>query len=194
MRAANKLIGYTLDANRESLPESIRRIGEIRAADGDVSDLIQESAMRPLMFIVLTLVVAGPASAQDTASYRRSSAGTRILENDAGTVIRILVERSVLGDSGIEIAEATLPVGAGAGPASHRHGSAELIYVISGELDHVVNGTAHRLTAGMVGIVKPSDTVIHRVIGPTPVKLLLIWAPGGEVDRLAQRFRQRSVH
>ena len=143
--------------------------------------------------LILLAVMAGAVSAQDTASYKRSSNGTRVLENDAGTTIKILVERSVLGDSGVEIAEATLPVGAGAGPASHRHGSAEMIYVISGELDHVVNGTAHRLTPGMVGIVKPTDTVIHRVVGQTPVKVLLIWAPGGEVERLAQRFRQRPI-
>jgi quercetin dioxygenase-like cupin family protein len=149
--------------------------------------------LRHFVLLLLGTAVSGPIAAQDTASYRRSSSGTRVLENDAGTVIKILVERSVLGDSGIEIAEATLPVGAGAGPVSHRHGSAEMIYVISGELDHVVNGTAHRLTPGMVGIVKPSDTVIHRVVGSTPVKVLLIWAPGGEVERLAQRFRQRPV-
>ena len=116
-----------------------------------------------------------------------------MLENDAGTVIKVLVERSVLGDSGVEIAEATMPAGSGAGPASHRHGVTEMIYVISGELDHVVNGTAHRLTPGMVGIVKPTDTVIHRVVGQSPVKVLLIWTPGGEVERLTQRFRQRPI-
>ena len=145
-----------------------------------------------LLVVVVLCVMSVNAGAQDS-TYRRSSSGTRILENDTGTSIRILVERAVLGDSGIEIAEATLPVGAGAGPGSHRHGSAEMIYVISGELDHVVNGTAHRLTPGMVGIVKPADTVIHRVVGQTPVKVLLIWAPGGEVERLAQRFRQRPI-
>lgn len=145
------------------------------------------------LIMTVTCVCATVAQAQDTTSYRRSSSGTRVLENDAGTSIKILVERSVLGDSTIEIAEATLPVGAGAGTASHRHGSAEMIYVISGELDHIVNGAAHRLTPGMVGIVKPSDTVIHRVVGQMPVKVLLIWAPGGEVDRLAQRFRVRPI-
>lgn len=141
----------------------------------------------------VAFMTAPVAYAQDSVLYRRSSGGTKVLENDAGTVIRILVDRMVLGDSGVEIAEATLPVGAGAGPASHRHGTTEMIYVISGELDHVVNGTTHRLTPGMVGLVKPADTVIHRVVGQTPVKLLLIWAPGGEVDRLAQRFRVRPI-
>jgi uncharacterized cupin superfamily protein len=137
------------------------------------------------------LLASTSAAAQDSSAYKRSSGGTRVLENDAGTSIKVLVEASVLGSTGVEIAEATLPAGSGAGPASHRHGSTEMIYVISGELDHVVNGETHRLTPGMIGIVKPSDTVIHRVIGQSPVKLLLIWAPGGEVERLATRFRQR---
>jgi mannose-6-phosphate isomerase-like protein (cupin superfamily) len=146
-----------------------------------------------LLVVVALCVVSVNASAQDSTSYRRSSAGTRILENDAGTSIKILVENVVVPGTGVEIAEATLPVGSGAGPASHRHGVMEMIYVISGELDHVVNGEAHRLTPGMVGIVKPADTVIHRVVGQAPVKMLLIWAPGGEVERLAQRFRQRPI-
>jgi quercetin dioxygenase-like cupin family protein len=149
--------------------------------------------LRRLLVFVSILAIGVPLRAQDTTTYRRSSAGTRILENDTGTSIKVLVESAVLGSGGVEIAEATLPVGAGAGPASHRHGSKELIYVISGELDHVVNGETHRLTPGMVGIVKPNDTVIHRVIGQTPVKVLLVWAPGGEVERLAQRFRQRPI-
>ena len=148
--------------------------------------------MRALVTVFFCAGAAMSAGAQDS-TYRRSSSGTRVLENDAGTSIKILVERAVLGDSGIEIAEATLPVGAGAGAASHRHGVTEMIYVISGELDHVVNGTAHRLTPGMVGIVKPADAVIHRVVGQSPVKVLLIWAPGGEVERLAQRFRVRPI-
>ena len=149
--------------------------------------------MRDLLSLLCLPAHRATATAQDTTSYRRSSSGTRVLENDAGTSIKILVENTVLAGTGVEVAEATLPVGAGAGPASHRHGSTEIIYVLSGELDHVVNGEAHRLTAGMVGIVKPSDTVIHRVVGQSPVKVLLIWAPGGEVDRLAQRFRQRPI-
>lgn len=140
-----------------------------------------------------TCIIATAGRAQDTTTYKRSSVGTRVLENDAGTTIKVLVEASVLGSSGVEIAEVTMPAGSGAGPASHRHGSTEMIYVISGELDHVVNGETHRLTPGMVGIVKPSDTVIHRVVGQAPVRALLVWAPGGEVERLATRFRQRPI-
>ena len=150
--------------------------------------------MRKASTFALLLGLSQVAHAQgDTTSYRRSSIGTRILESASGAQLKILVEAPVLGEKDVEVAEATLPIGAGAGPASHRHGATEIIYVISGELDHVVNGEAHRLTAGMVGIVKPSDTVIHRVVGQVPVKVLLIWAPGGEVERLAQTFRQRPI-
>ena len=149
--------------------------------------------MRASLTVMLLCVSACIASAQDSASYRKSSGGTRILESTSGAQLKILVEQPVLGAKDVEIAEATLPVGLGAGPASHRHGSTEIIYVISGELDHVVNGEAHRLTPGMIGIVKPTDTVIHRVVGQQPVKVLLIWAPGGEVERLAQTFRQRPI-
>ena len=148
--------------------------------------------MRTLLALALLACSSATIAAQDS-TYRRSSSGTRVLENDTGTSIKILVENTVLAGTGVEVAEATMPVGAGSSPATHRHGSTEIIYVLSGELDHVVNGEAHRLTAGMVGIVKPSDTVIHRVVGQSPVKVLLIWAPGGEVDRLAQRFRQRPI-
>jgi len=148
--------------------------------------------MRTLLALTLLACSSATIAAQDS-TYRRSSSGTRILENDTGTSIKILVENTVLAGTGVEVAEATMPVGAGSRPASHRHGSTEIIYVLSGELDHVVNGEAHRLTAGMVGIVKPSDTVIHRVVGQSPMKVLLIWAPGGGVDRLAQRFRQRPI-
>ena len=149
--------------------------------------------MRTFLAVAVCACASVSVGAQDSTAYRRSSTGTRVLENDAGVSIKVLVEQAVLGGTDVEIAEATMPVGLGAGPATHRHGSTEMIYVISGELDHVVNGEPHRLTPGMVGIVKPADTVIHRVVGQTPVKVLLIWAPGGEVERLAARFRQRPI-
>jgi len=35
------------------------------------------------------------------------------------------------------------------------------------------------------GVVKPGDEVMHRVLGDTPVKAVVIWVPGGESDRIA---------
>jgi len=60
----------------------------------------------------------------------------------------------------------------------------EILYVLSGVLDHEVNGQSHRLTAGMIGIVRPEDTVRHIVPKDADAKLLVIWTPGGEARRI----------
>ena len=72
--------------------------------------------------------------------------------------------------------------------AGHRHGSTEVLYILEGELDHGINGTFTRLGPGMVGVVRPGDEVIHRPRGGRPVKALVIWNPGGELDRIAPAF------
>ncbi len=138
----------------------------------------------------------GPAclSAQETASsYEAGTRGTRWLEGQSGLTIKMLVEASNLGGGEVELGEITFPVGAGASGGGHTHGRVEIFYILSGTFDHVVNGQAHRLTGGMVGIVRPGDEVIHRVVGDTPVRALVIWAPGGEAERLGSFFRERAL-
>ncbi|HUF69250.1 MAG TPA: hypothetical protein VMM79_11470 [Longimicrobiales bacterium] len=46
---------------------------------------------------------------------------------------------------------------------------------------------------GSARMVRPGDTVVHRVVGDTPVRALVIWAPGGEVERIAPAFRERPM-
>lgn len=135
------------------------------------------------------LVLAQGASAQ---GYERATSGTRVLEGGSGLEIKLLVEEANLGSGEVEIGEITFP--AGMSPSrGHRHGAIEIFYVLSGTLDHVVNGASHELTEGMVGIVKPGDDVIHRVVGDEPVRALVIWAPGGEVERIAPGFQERPI-
>ena len=97
----------------------------------------------------------------------------------------MLMDATTLGGSEVELGELTLPAKLDSG--EHAHGSVEVFYVISGELEHVVNGKSQLLKPGMVGYVRPPDKVIHRVPGDTPVKTLVIWAPGGEEARIAAR-------
>jgi quercetin dioxygenase-like cupin family protein len=130
------------------------------------------------------------AAAAAPSSYARASQGTRWLEGP-GVAIKVLVEASNFGGAEVEVAELTLQPGGSA--ATHRHGSHELIYVLEGTLDHVVNGETHRLEPGMVGVVKQGDTVAHAVASTGPVKAVLVWAPGGEADRLAKMFKARPV-
>jgi quercetin dioxygenase-like cupin family protein len=130
------------------------------------------------------------AGAPTSSSYAPATHGTRWLEGP-GVAIKVLVEASNFGGAEVEVAEIVLQPGGSA--ATHRHGSHELIYVLEGVLDHVVNGETHRLEPGMVGVVKQGDTVAHKVASTTPVKAVLVWAPGGEAERLAKLFRARPV-
>lgn len=139
---------------------------------------------------IAALGTPGMAFAQ---TYEKATLGTRILEAGGGLTIKVLVEAANLGGSEVEIGEITFPVGAGASGGGHRHGAIEIFYVLEGELDHIVNGESHRLTAGGVGIVRSGDEVVHRVVGDTPVKALVIWAPGGEVGRIAPGMRERPI-
>ena len=134
----------------------------------------------------------GPASAQQTDGYERASAGTRILTLGSGTSIKMLLEASNLGSGEVEVAEIIFP--AGGNPAGgHRHGATEIFYVVEGVLGHVVNGEEHRLEPGMVGVVKPGDEVMHRVLSAEPVKAVVLWVPGGESDRIAPRDRWTRI-
>ncbi len=153
-----------------------------------------QGAMLTLMLSACLL--AHPVLAQEDApvAYEKATQGTRWLESaNSDLTIKILVEASNLGSAEVEIGEITFPPGPPVAGEGHLHGSIEIFYILSGELDHIVNGESHVLTPGMVGIVRPGDRVKHQVNSSTPVKALVIWAPGGEVERLARFFQERPV-
>jgi quercetin dioxygenase-like cupin family protein len=137
------------------------------------------------------LAAAAVAQPPPATEYEKFGKGTAVLEGPTGVVIEILVEASNLGSDEVEVAELTLPGGLEGG--THRHGSIEILYVISGRMDHVVNGVSHVLEPGMIGIVRPEDTVAHRVLSAEPVRALVVWAPGGEAARLRSRFTVRPA-
>ena len=107
----------------------------------------------------------------------------------AGVEIRVLADEATIAGREVEVAEITFPAGADSG--DHRHGVTELFYVLSGELEHSVNGGAVILKPGMVGAVRPPDAVRHRAPNG-PVKALVIWAPGGEAARITSRWQRKE--
>jgi quercetin dioxygenase-like cupin family protein len=104
----------------------------------------------------------------------------------SGTELRMLVGAAELGGSEVELGELTFPAGADSG--DHAHGSTEIFYVLSGELEHVVNGRSTVLKPGTVGFVRPPDQVRHKT-GKAGAKALVIWAPGGEAARITSRWQ-----
>ncbi len=120
--------------------------------------------------------------AQSTVDYEVATIGTRQINHpDGSTFVKMLVEAANLGGTEVEMAEITFP--ANSRGQGHPHGSIEIFYVLSGQLTHVVNGKGARQSPGMVGIVRPGDIVEHITELDEPTRALVIWVPGGEIDR-----------
>lgn len=90
----------------------------------------------------------------------------------------------------MEIAELTFQPGSES--AAHVHRSVEIFYVLTGELEHIVNGASYILTPGMLGFVRAPDSVTHKVRPDVePTKVLMIWAPGGEAAGLTSVWERQ---
>ncbi len=69
----------------------------------------------------------------------------------------------------------------------HAHDAIESFYVVSGELEDVVNGGSRIMKPGMSWFVRPPDKVRHKT-GPAGAKVVVVWAPGMEGRRVASRW------
>ena len=139
---------------------------------------------RYLAYAVVACVVSFGAgmlaqSATNVMSYQSGPDGSRL---------DVLFDGPTMG-ADVDVARLTFPPGTNSG--GHKHGVTEIFYVLEGTLEHVVNGESHILTKGMLGYVKPPDTVNH-IVDPNgpPAEALVIWAPGGEAARLASRWQR----
>lgn len=147
-----------------------------------------------LLITILSLCLFSPslllAHTSSAVEYQKASEGLRLLRSEAsGSLLKILVEKENLGSGEVEIAELSIP--AGTESQGHTHGSIEFFYILSGEMEHIVNGESYLLKPGMIGIVRPGDTVVHKIPESGPCKTLVIWVPGGEVERLKKIFTEQ---
>lgn len=139
--------------------------------------------------VPVLVVIAGMAFASDHpstyANYAYATDGIKDhIAGPFGSEWKLLLDKSNLGGTELEMVEVTLAPGTVV--PSHTHRSVEIIYVLSGTYEHEVNGKRYRLTPGMVGIVRPGDHVRHIVPKSRPAKLLIIWAPAGEAKALTK--------
>ena len=126
-----------------------------------------------LLALALTSRAAAQASKHDV-TYRAPG----------GTTLRLLLDEHDVGEA-VSVGELTFAPNGDSG--EHRHGAIEIFYVLSGELEHVVNGASRLLTAGMVGYVKPPDTIRHKT-GAAGAKVVVIWVPGDEARKIVARW------
>jgi len=125
------------------------------------------------------LASAGAVAAQEKlqgTTYRAPS----------GTTLRIMLDDTNVGPE-VTVGEMIFPPNQDSG--DHQHGAKEMFYVVSGELEHVVNGKSEFLKPGMAGYVNPPDKVRHKT-GAAGAKVVVIWTPGEEGKRIAARWKK----
>lgn len=136
---------------------------------------------RVLSAILCAAAISVSAAADQPYAYATNGVLDKI-ETRSTTKWKLLLNESNLGGKELEAAELILP--AGTTVRGHVHGSLEVIYVLAGTYQHEVNGKLYELKPGMIGIVRPGDTVRHLVPKDSgDAKLLVLWAPGGEFAR-----------
>ena len=135
--------------------------------------------MRPVfMTVAVALCLASSGAAQSEKLQ-----GTTY-KSPGGTTLRLMLDDSNVGPS-VSVGEMIFPANTDSG--EHQHGALEMFYVVSGEYEHIVNGTSQMLKPGMSGYVKPPDKVRHKT-GPAGAKVVVIWVPGEEVNRIKARW------
>jgi quercetin dioxygenase-like cupin family protein len=137
--------------------------------------------MRTLkLLLVLSFALALTAS----SSAQSGKAQGSTFRSPGGTTLKLMLDESNVGPE-VTVGEMVFPPNQDSG--DHQHGAIEMFYVVSGELDHVVNGVSHVLKPGMSGYVKPPDKVRHKT-GPAGAKVVVIWVPGEEGKKIAARW------
>src|SRR5438105_114845 len=117
-------------------------------------------------FVTAALVASGLAA---IASAQSKPQGV-IFRSPGGTTLRLMLDETNLGKEA-SVGEITFPPNSDSG--EHTHGAIEIFYLVSGQLEHVVNGVSQILTPGMAGFVKPPDKVRHKT-GPAGAKAVVV--------------------
>src|SRR4051812_5947268 len=95
---------------------------------------------------LLILCVSAQTRAQAAASPPEKQGVT--YRSPGGSTLRLILSDANVGPE-VSVGEMTFPPNADSG--EHAHGAIEIFYVLSGELEHVVNGKSEILKPGMVG-------------------------------------------
>jgi quercetin dioxygenase-like cupin family protein len=133
----------------------------------------------PLIGMVVLCLTARGTAQTDTLQ------GT-MYRSPSGTTLRLMLDESNVGPE-VTLGEITFPPNSDSG--DHKHGATEMFYVVSGELDHIVNGKSQILKPGMAGYVKVPDSVRHKT-GPSGAKAVVVWVPGDEGKKIASRWKR----
>ena len=131
-----------------------------------------------------TLAVLLACSAA-TATAQSGKTG-ETYRSPGGATLRLFLDSTNVGPQ-VSVGELTFPPNGDSG--EHTHGAIEMFYVLSGELEHVVNGKSYILGPGTTGYVRPPDKIRHKT-GAAGAKVIVVWVPGDEAGKIAARWKK----
>ena len=139
---------------------------------------------------VLTLtLVSFPTLAQEIQRFVHPQQAPTYIDPASKSTIRVIIDEKLGGTKEVSIAELEIPPGVDV--PDHVHQSTEIFYILSGELEQTSEGKVRKLTAGMAALVPANTTTHHKVTSKEPVRALVIWAPGGEEQRIVERWEKK---
>lgn len=141
-----------------------------------------------MKYILVAALLAGASALAADAPSKPATLGKTYINPNGGTILKPLTDPKMYGGAEVDVAELTFPPNIDSG--DHVHGAVETFYVLEGELEHVVNGKSIFLKPGMLGTVRPPDKVRHKT-GAAGAKAIVVWAPGGEMARIAGRWKEQ---
>jgi len=127
--------------------------------------------------------------AQDVQRFVSPKQAKTFIEPQSKSQIKVLIDEHLGGTKDVTVAELTIP--AGVDVPDHIHQSTEIFYILSGELEQTSDGKVQKLTAGMACLVPANSTTHHKVTSKKPVRALVIWAPGGEEQRITEQWEKK---
>jgi quercetin dioxygenase-like cupin family protein len=127
-----------------------------------------------------------PGTAPATPAAPKAPAAPRNYVSPGGTTMKVITSEAEVRGNEVEIVELVLPPNSDSG--DHRHAVTETFYLLEGDMEQVINGTPVKLTPGLAATIRATDQVRHKA-GPKGAKVLVVWAPGGEIARVTARWK-----
>jgi quercetin dioxygenase-like cupin family protein len=142
-----------------------------------------------IVYVLISHQASSWAVAEETPRFVHPKQTTTYIEPNSKSTLRVVIDEHLGGTKDVSIAELVIPPGVDV--PDHVHQSTEIFYILSGELEQTSEGKVQKLTAGMAALVPANTTTHHKVTSKQPVHALVIWAPGGEEQRIVQDWKKK---
>jgi quercetin dioxygenase-like cupin family protein len=134
---------------------------------------------------VRMVILALPTPAGVTATVARSEKDQTHYRMLGGQgEVALVLDKGVVGTDAFSQSRLTLQPGA-AVPSHHHTGSAEIIYIVSGKTEVMMEGTAKTLGPREAIAIPAGAQHAAKVVGTEPLQMVQFYVPGGP----EQRFR-----